>query len=171
MALLRNLARGSKLKKAFDNLVAYYNKYDERDDGVGKGKAKPAQTVVYVHPFAFDFDADYGLQSTANSARWTSHQGKFASRTKTVAPVNTFKFRNFRPARVRIQEGVNPSGARKVSKRTKLPYLNYGGISGSIPFGRSNATDEQLTAFQDIKEDFGTPLPASLRLSLTQEYV
>jgi hypothetical protein len=179
MSLLSNLASGSKNAIAFKNLIAYYDKYDERPDKVGDGEAKPEQIELYVHFFGQDYLAGLYHKVKGTLGTWTTHKDQFIGRTKVGT--ETFPAEGdivlmggrARAAKLIIKTGVRTKGVREVSKRTKLPYLNYGGTSGSVPFGRKNGTDEELTAFNDIVSGYKVQgkIPAGTRLSRIKEKI
>jgi hypothetical protein len=75
---------------------------------------------------------------------------------------------NYKAARVVISTGRSNTGVKKVSKVTGLPYLDYGGRSTSLPFGRANETDTMLAAFEEIKAAI-IAQTAGARVTLTPE--
>jgi hypothetical protein len=180
MSLLSNLASGSKNAVAFKNLIAYYDKYDERADKVGQGEAKPPQTKLYVHAFTQDFDAGVFWTGQGTKSAWDNAPTKayFLNYTKdavtTTGENSDLVLNTGRSilAKVVIKTGVATKGTRKLSTRTKLPYLDYAGTSASIPFGRQNDSDQELAVFNAIvgrAKGTGSALPSGMRLSRIKE--
>lgn len=155
MGLPTRLAAGAKYKKAWENFVDYLENYDQRPDKVGQGTPKPAQADLIVRPFGTTFDANNWFAVRGTQSRWDTFGSDFTGHTKlTSAAVPedlALTVRGFTPARIVIRLNMLENGVKKVSARTKMPYLDYGGDSGSIPFGASAGSDEELVIFNTLK--------------------
>ena len=85
------------------------------------------------------------VRVTAAVPSVSSYQSKseLASRVKTAVGSGntTIKPEGFSAARVIITSGRSASGTPKTSAVTGAKYLDYGGTSTSIPFGRKDGTD------------------------------
>ncbi|GBF86305.1 hypothetical protein [Aphanothece sacrum] len=132
-----------------------------------------------VHLFGQDFNAKVFHKVKGTESTWNTNKEKLAGRTKLgegafpAADDIILIGGRARPAKVVITTGLTSKGVRKTSDRTKLPYLSYGGTSGSIPFGRLNGTDEELTAYNAIVNNFKTAgkIPAGTRVSRIKEKI
>lgn len=168
MGYPKRLARAKSLAAGWDNYVNYLNNIDDRQDKVGSGTAKPPTISVYINPFTLNLGDKVRLQSSANQATHSA----IGALANTYAPANltagdtAVKIKGFKPARVVRKTGITARGTRAVSKRTKLPYLNYGGDSGSIAFGKGGTTKSQQDVFEEFKALATT---ASTRFTLVPE--
>lgn len=177
MGFPKELAKAKKKAVAWDNYVAYLSNLDEQQANVGNGTPKPPQTALYLKPFGLDLDTDQYLQANGTTSRWTSFGSLFSAYTK--ADINEaggeifLKLRNVKPAKITIKLNVNPTGTVATSKSTQLKYLNYGGNSGSLPFGRGSTTNTETEVYQELRDAIlsgGAPA-ASTRFARQKEKV
>jgi hypothetical protein len=168
MGYPKRMAAAKSMAVGWDNYVNYLSNIDERQDRVGQGTAKPATVVVYIKPFTLEQSNTQFIEARANQS----------IRTALGAPANTYapitiggtdtsqKIDGFKTARVVKKTGISARGTRAVSRRTKLPYLNYGGSSGSVAFGKGGTTKTQQEIFEEFK---ATDTAATVRWSLIPE--
>jgi hypothetical protein len=150
------IMEAAKLYSAVDNLVKYITDSTKRasTSKVGSGKNRPVSQPLYIDPFNIALSTGQVVPQSASKPSWDKYAAAFTGRTNATKPAdenNIIKLANFKAARVNILTGRSQSGTKKVSRVTGLPYLDYGGTSTSIPFGRKNETDTAAAAFLEIK--------------------
>jgi hypothetical protein len=147
------ILQAAKYYSAIDNYIKYITDASKRGQNVGEGKARAASKILFIEPFGVKLGTDVEAQVSGASTTWAQRQAIFALHTKdtianTVTPV---KLDGFQAARVVITTGRSTTGVKKISKVTGMSYLDYGGASTSLPFGRKNATETQAEAFDELK--------------------
>jgi hypothetical protein len=147
------ILQAARYYSAIDNYIKYITDASKRGQNVGEGKARAASKILFIEPFGVKLGTDVEAQVSGSAATWNSRQAIFTLHTKdtiagTVTPV---KLEGFKAARVVISTGRSTTGVKKISKVTGMSYLDYGGSSTSLPFGRKNATETQQEAFDELK--------------------
>lgn len=160
--------RGDAAKKKYLDYLAGLN----FEDKVGQGDPRPAIVTLYVRSFNLALPATVYMQVSASSTAWSKFKSKpsVSPRTKEELPndATSIKVRGFVAARVHYREGVQASGTREVSRYTGLPYLDYGGKTLSVPFGRINPSDTFGLATAMLDPDFPDTDTSSVRYSEEQ---
>ena len=144
----------AKYYSAIDNYIKYITDASKRGSKVGSGKPRQESIKLYIDPFNIKLAAGQVALASAAKPSWTTYDGNLGTHTTATKPTNEdliIKLQNFSAARVNITKGRSASGVPKTSKVTGLKYLDYGGTSTSIPFGRKNETETQEAAFLEIK--------------------
>lgn len=164
--------QAAKYYSAIDNYIAYINTAARRGQRVGTGKARPPSITLYVEPFNLELGNEVQAKTSASATSWNTHEAKFSAYTKTTLAQDVIglKPEGFSAARVIIVTGLETAGTVETSAVTGMKYKSYGGVSTSIPFGKHNATANQMDVFNSIKGSFGT-LPATSRITLKPEKV
>jgi hypothetical protein len=158
------ILQAAKYYSAIDNYIKYITDASKRDQKVGQGKPRAASKILYIEPFGVKLGTDVEAHVSGNLATWNARQAIFALHTKdtianTVTPV---KLDKFKAARVVITTGRSTTGVKKTSQITGMAYLDYGGTSTSLPFGRKNATETQAEAFDELKTALIAAIPGAL---------
>lgn len=158
------ILQAAKYYSAIDNYIKYITDASKRGQNVGEGEARAASQILYVSPFGVSLGTNTVAQVSGAKPTWDSRQAIFALHTKDVIvdPVRAVRIDGYRAARVVITTGRSTTGIRKTSKVTGMAYLDYGGKSTSIPFGRKNATETEGEAFTDLKSDLIAAIPGAL---------
>lgn len=148
----------AKYYAAIDNYIKYITDSAKRGSRVGQGKSRPESIPLFIIPFGMDLGTGKHLPVSASTNAWNSYQGSFTGYTKAtgVTEENKFpKISGFRAARANIVTGRQATGVAKTSAVTGMKYLDYGGQSQSIPFGKGATNTTQTAAFEDIKTKLG----------------
>lgn len=175
MGYPKRLARAKPLASAWDKYVAYLAKVDDRPNKVGQGTKKPATTDVYIEPFGLTIAATQRIKARANTvARSASiHAGIIATYSPTAAGTNNTileGFKSYKPARISYKSGISVNGTPDKSDRTGLPYLNYGGTSGSFAVGKGGGKTTQKEVLDAFRALIGVG-DRSQRYTLIEEKV
>jgi hypothetical protein len=150
------IMEAAKYYSAIDNYVKYITDATKKSSTskVGSGRTRAKPIPLYIDPFGIALSTGQLVKQSAASPSWTTYASAFTGRTRPTAPSDEnliINLANYRAARVSITTGRSIAGTKKVSRVTGLPYLDYGGKSTSIPFGRTNETDTQAAAFLAIR--------------------
>jgi hypothetical protein len=176
MGVPTKLAKAKQMAVYWDNYVNYLSTLDDKQPKVGQGSPKPPQTVLYIKPFAIDLDTDQYLKANGTSERWTTFGSAFNNYTKPTLNTGSgeidIAIRRVRPAKVVIKTGMSITKSVKTANTTKRKYVTYGGVSGSIPFGKYS-TDTEVEAYQTIAaavKAVGGFNADTMRVSRVKEY-
>lgn len=150
------IMEAAKHYSAIDNYIKYITDATKRSSTskVGQGDPRPPNILLYIDPFQIALATGQLVKQSAAEPSWTKYAAAFTGRTRPTAPAdenNIVPLANYKAARVNITTGRSTTGVKKVSRVTGQPYLDYGGKSTSIPFGRTNETDTQTAAFTAIR--------------------
>jgi hypothetical protein len=150
------ILEAAKYYAAIDNYVKYITDSTKKSSTskVGSGKARQPSQKLYIDPFAIALSTGQLVQQSAALPSWTKYAAAFTGRAQATPPTDAnliIPLANYRAARVNITTGRSTTGTKKISRVTGMPYLDYGGASTSIPFGRRNETDTQAAAFTDLR--------------------
>lgn len=148
------ILEAAKYYSAIDNYIQYITDASKRGQRVGQGDPRPPSIKLYVTPFNVELATDQVAQSSAAEPSWTTYGSRFSSFTTATAPAdaaNVLRLRGYSAARAVIVTGRSGTGTVKTSAVTGLKYLDYGGKSTSIPFGKQAASDDQQVVFDTIK--------------------
>jgi hypothetical protein len=164
------ILQAARYQTALTAYTEYITGKAERQPNIGTKGNRPPSTKLYISPFSFTIGATDKLETSANQAAWTEHEGAFGSHTLAALPSGdvSFKIRGFRPSKVVIITGRSGSGTVKTSHITKTKYLSYGGSSRSIPFGKAASGDTEVTVFDTIR-DLVAPTGSPLKVYLSPE--
>ena len=147
--------RAAQLKKAYDNYMKYLQGETDRQVNIGKGKARPETTALYVRPFSVELPDSVYAKVSGGKDFWTQQKTNFDTYTTdtldTATGEDAIKLKGFRPAKLSIKTGINPTGEVKTSNVTKMKYLKYGGTSQSLPFGNKATITAEGDAFEAIR--------------------
>jgi hypothetical protein len=149
------ILQAAKYYAAIDNYIKYIQDASRRGSRVGTGTPRPASKILYVKPFNIALGNTTVAVVSGAQPTWTARQAIFALHTKDTIPdtVQGVKVKGFKAARVIITTGRSTTGVKKTSRVTGMPYLDYGGKSTSLPFGRNTQTETEAEAFETIKTD------------------
>jgi hypothetical protein len=147
------ILQAARYYAAIDNYIKYITDASKRGQKVGSGKSRPASKTLYVDPFNIDLGTGVLAHVSGALPTWNARQAIFALHTKDTLPgsTNPVKINGFRAARAVVTTGRSTNGVKKTSKVTGMAYLDYGGISTSLPFGRKNNTETEADAFSELK--------------------
>lgn len=148
--------QAAKYYSSIDNYIKYITDSTKRSSTskVGSGVSRPDNILLYIDPFSIALSTGQLVKQSAAEPSWTKYAAAFTGRTRPTAPAdanNIIPLANYKAARVNIKTGMRDTGTKKVSRVTGQPYLDYGGKSTSIPFGRTSETDTQAAAFTAIR--------------------
>jgi hypothetical protein len=155
----RRILGAAKYYAAIDNYIKYITDSTKKGENVGKGKARPEQQVYYINPFGLDLGGRLFIKVSAAKPTFDKYKSAVtAARAKETLTAGTEKMlrkpEGFQPAKAIITTGrVSGSANAKVStsKVTGMKYLNYGGTSTSMAFGKGTDTETFVTAAAAIK--------------------
>jgi hypothetical protein len=167
------ILQAARYYSAIDNYIKYITDSSKRGSRVGTGTPRVASKILYIRPYAIDLGANTLAQVSGAETTWNARQAIFALNTKDVLPASTvaIKVDGYRAPRVVIMTGRG-AGVKKISQVTGMPYLDYGGKSTSLPFGKASltATDTLAEDFAQIKADI-IQATAGAFVSLTPEKI
>lgn len=148
------IMQAAKYYSAIDNYVKYITDATKRSSTskVGQGKPRQPSQKLYIDPFNIALSTGQLVRQSAAAPSWTRFAAAFTARAQPTPPTDEnliVPLANYKAARVNITTGRSTTGVKKISRVTGLPYLDYGGTSTSIPFGRRNETDTQAAAFTE----------------------
>jgi hypothetical protein len=163
----------AKYYSAIDNYIKYITDSTKRSDAskVGTGDPRPKSQKLYVDPFSIPLAASQVVEVSASEPAWTAYRPHIGNRATATAPGNEdliIPVADYAAPRVKITTGRRTTGTKKISRVTGLPYLDYGGKSVSVPFGRNAADDTVVTAFAEISARIILATPGVL-VSLVKE--
>lgn len=147
------IRRASRLAAAALKLADYYDPTKPKPSYPSRQQPRPAYIPVYFKPFSFDLDTTQVMRSTTQEVNgWQSFSGAIGARAKIALAAGEVLFfvEGFKPARVTVTTGVQPSGTPETSQVTGLRYLKYGGTSVSVPFGKTG-TETAAEAYTAVK--------------------
>lgn len=155
MGFPRKLLQAKRDAVYWDNYMNHLNSLDDRQSKVGQGDPKPPQTELYIKPFALELDSDQYLKVNGTTERWNAYRSSFSGYTKetiNAAGGEIFlKLRNVSPAKVVVKTGMSTSKSVVTAKTTKRKYVDYGGKSGSIPFGIKTVGETEVEAYNALR--------------------
>jgi hypothetical protein len=165
--------QAARYQLALENYVAYMQGKTERQPQIGTKQPRQPSQVLYVNPFSLNIGTADTIKVSADRTAWDTHEGAFGTHTLAALPSGDvgLSIKNFRAARVSIVTGrSNAARTVKESHITKTKYLNYGGTSRSIPFGKTSAgsAETEVTVFQTIKTSLA-PVGSTLKVYLAPE--
>lgn len=147
------ILQAAKYYSAIDNYIKYITDASKRGQRVGTGQPRPKSKRYFIDPFGIKLSADQVVPVTCSEPAFTAYNGNINLRFKEteadedkIIPV-----RGLRAARAIITTGRSTSGVAKTSKVTGMKYLDYGGKSQSIAFGRKNDTETMEAAGLEVK--------------------
>ncbi len=163
----------AKYYSAIDNYIKYITDSTKRSDAskVGTGDPRPKSQKLYIDPFNIPLATGQVVEASAFEPAWTAYSTHIGNRATATAPANEdliIPLENYYAARIKVTTGRRTTGTKKISKVTGLPYLDYGGKSVSVPFGRNAAGDAMITAFAEIRDRILVAVPGVL-VSLSPE--
>lgn len=166
------LLEAARLAGYWDKYVNYLSNVDDREDRIGLGERRRAQSDLFVYPFGIDLNfTDQRVQVGADQETWNNNKSTFANYTReswNTGDQQVLNLARFRPAKLIIVTlGNGGQGRRTVSKRTGRPYLKYETTSRGIPFGRDVETKTEFQAFSTLKAGFTTS--PTLKISRQKE--
>ena len=150
----QRILQAAKYFAAIDNYIKYIQDASKRGSRVGTGQARVASQKLFIDPFGIALAADQVVPQSGALPTWTTYSADIGTRATAAAPVNgdlIVPVADYKAARVIITTGRLTQGVKKTSKVTGMPYLDYGGKSTSLPFGRKDAADTQSAAFLELK--------------------
>ncbi len=164
------IVQASRYQLALESYVAYIEGKANRQPNIGSGRTRDASQTLFVTPFSVNLGSTVKLQVSASQPAWAEHEGAFGDHTVAVLPGGdtSVRLRGVKAARVTIVTGRKTKPDVDESHITKMKYLNYGGTSRSIPFGRAAAGDTEVAVFETIKGLIAPPGSAT-RVYLTSE--
>jgi hypothetical protein len=165
------ILESAKYYSAIDNYIKYITDASKRGQNVGNGKARQPSQRLFIDPFNIALAAGQVVPTSAAEPTWTKYNAAMGAHTGATAPGDEnliVKVAEFTPARVVIATGRSNTGVAKTSKVTGLKYLDYGGTSTSVPFGRATAAETMTAAFDAIKTAI-VAQTAGARVTLTPE--
>ena len=170
-AKFSRILSAAKYYSAIDNYLKYITDSSKRGQNVGNGSARVESQRLYVDPFGIALATSQVVPVTGAKPSWTTYSSAIGTRASATPPTDEndiIKVANYRAARVVITTGRSNTGVAKTSKVTGMKYLDYGGKSTSLPFGRSNVSDTMAAAFLEIKAAI-TSQTAGASVTLTPE--
>lgn len=156
----KRILTAARYYSAITNYLKYIQDETKRGVNVGKGKPRPDSQPFYTRPFGLTLNGSgVFAHIRVPIATWTKY--------KDSTPINTrgkitlasgedgVRLANYRSSAAIITSGrVTSSTAAKTetSKVTGMKYLNYGGTSTTLPFGRgATANETETQAFDAVK--------------------
>lgn len=144
--------------------------------GVGNGPDRPPRDRLFIHPFNVRMPTNMVAKASASSTAYSAIESKVAGYVQTILePTSSARgLREYSPARVVFKTGVATKGGARTSHITNREYLNYGGNSVTVPFGKSGAEANETEAFvfrtirQRFANNFGA-IPAGQQVTLIKE--
>ncbi len=146
--------QASKLTVELENYIAWLTGKAERQPGIGTKTPRQPSIALYVTPFNLTIPTSVKIHQSANKVAWEKYEGEIGARTIMTLPAGTesIKLRGYRAPRINVVTGRGSANRSvKSSHITKAKYLNYGGTSVSVPFGKGAADTSEDAAFQAIK--------------------
>jgi hypothetical protein len=147
------ILQAAKYYSAIDNYIKYITDASKRGQRVGTGQPRPKSKKYFVDPFGIKLAAGMVVPVTSSDTAFTAYSADITGRFKLtetdedkIIPV-----RDFKAARLVITTGRSTSGVAKTSKVTGMKYLDYGGKSTSLAFGRKNDTELESAAATEVK--------------------
>jgi hypothetical protein len=133
--------------------IKYITDASKRGQRVGTGQPRPKSNKYFIDPFGIKLAVNQVVPVSASEPAFNAYKANVSLRFKeTVADEDLIiPVRGFRAARAIITTGRSTSGVAKTSKVTGMKYLDYGGKSQSIAFGRKNETETMEAAGLEIK--------------------
>lgn len=143
----------SRYAGALDAYIDYIKNMDRRGARVGEGDPRPPKQDLWIEPFGMKLATDILVKTRSSEPSWVSIGPALATRTIAALPggKTELTLKGYKPPRVILKTGITATGVKKISNRTKMKYLSYGGKSLSAPFGRASGTDTIALAFTAIR--------------------
>jgi hypothetical protein len=147
------ILQAAKYYSAIDNYIKYITDASKRGQRVGTGQPRPKSKRYFIDPFGIKMAANQVVPVSASEPAFNAYKGNVNLRIKeTVTDEDLIiPVRGLRAARAIITTGRSTTGVAKTSKVTGLKYLDYGGKSQSIAFGRKNETETMEAAGLEVK--------------------
>jgi hypothetical protein len=149
------ILQAARYYSAIDNYIKYITDASKRGQNVGSGTKRAASQILYIKPFNLNLGPNDRIIVSGAKPTWDARQAIFAIHTKDTLGAGLFPFKvdGFKASRVIITTGRSDNGIKKISRVTGMAYLDYGGKSTSLPFGRKDDTETEAEAFLKLKTD------------------
>lgn len=148
------IVTASRYAKALANYVKYVSGTSERQSKLGQGTKRPPSKTLFVTPFGLKTANNQYVEVSASETAYTDFSSNltgYVKATLTSGTESSIKPSGYRAARVSVKTGATGEYKIETSKVTGMKYLNYGGKSVSVPFGKKETADTESGVFDILK--------------------
>ncbi|NJL61817.1 MAG: hypothetical protein HC903_08285 [Methylacidiphilales bacterium] len=147
------ILQAAKYYSAIDNYIKYITDASKRGQRVGTGQPRPKSTRYFIDPFGVKLSTGQVVEVTSSEPAFNLYKANMTGRFELTKANedDIIPLANYRAARAIVTTGRTTTGVAKTSKVTGMKYLDYGGKSTSVAFGRKNDTEGFAGAALEVK--------------------